>query len=404
MAADRSGRSRRAEIDPGTSERSRALLEAHEHAPCGYLSTLLDGTIVKINATLLGWLGRERDDVVGRRSFSDLLSVGGRIYHETHFAPLLRMQGEVCSVALDLVDAHGTRLPVLVNSVLKTAADGEPLLVRVTVVDATDRRAYERELLRARRAADEERERLQHLATTLQRTLLPPALPHVPGLQAAAYYHSAAVEEIGGDFYDLFPLDQDRWAFFLGDVCGKGPAAAVVTSFLRYTLRATAVYETEPVSVLAALDAGLHRQRGGSTGWCTIVFGLLTPIDDGFRVTLASGGHPPALLVRAGGQVDVLDTLGGQPVGLIAEPRFVAASTILGPGDALVLYTDGLVEARRPDGSMLDETLPDLAADLVGLDAQAVVDALADLLTSLGPGLTDDAAILALRVDERAAD
>ena len=377
--------------------------DLYEHAPCGYLSTLLDGTIVKINATLLGWLGRERDDVVGRRSFSDLLTVGGRIYHETHFAPLLRMQGEVRSVALDLVDAHGTRLPVLVNSVLKTAADGEPLLVRVTVVDATDRRAYERELLRARRAADEESERLQHLATTLQRTLLPPALPHVPGLQAAAYYHSAAVEEIGGDFYDLFPLDQDRWAFFLGDVCGKGPAAAVVTSFLRYTLRATAVYETEPVSALAALDAGLHRQRGGSTGWCTIVFGLLTPIDDGFRVTLASGGHPPALLVRASGQVDVLDTLGGQPVGLIAEPRFVAASTDLGPGDALVLYTDGLVEARRPDGSMLDETLPDLAADLVGLDAQAVVDALADLLTSLGPGLTDDAAILALRVDERPA-
>lgn len=377
--------------------------DLYEHAPCGYLSTLLDGTIVKINATLLGWLGRERDDVVGRRSFSDLLSVGGRIYHETHFAPLLRLQGEVRSVALDLVDAHGTRLPVLVNSVLKTAADGEPLLVRVTVVDATDRRAYERELLRARRAADEERERLQHLATTLQRTLLPPALPHVPGLQAAAYYHSAAVEEIGGDFYDLFPLDQDRWAFFLGDVCGKGPAAAVVTSFLRYTLRATAVYETEPVSALTALDAGLHRQRGGSTGWCTIVFGLLTPIDDGFRVTLASGGHPPALLVRASGQVDVLDTLGGQPVGLIAEPRFVAASTVLGPGDALVLYTDGLVEARRPDGSMLDETLPDLAADLVGLDAQAVVDALADLLTSLGPGLTDDAAVLALKVDERAA-
>jgi phosphoserine phosphatase RsbU/P len=377
--------------------------DLYEHAPCGYLSTLPAGTIVKINATLLGWLGVERDAVVGRRRFSDLLSVGGRIYHETHFAPLLRMQGQVRSVALDLVTATGARLPVLVNSVLKTDAHDEPLLVRTTVFDASDRRAYERELLRARRAADEERERLQHLATTLQRTLLPPALPPVPGLMTAAYYHSAAVEEIGGDFYDLFPLDHRRWGFFLGDVCGKGPTAAVVTSLLRYTLRATAVYESDPVSVLNALDDGLRRQRStGGKEWCTVVFGLLTPTVDGFRVSLASGGHPPALAVRRSGHVEALDTCGGQPVGLLAEPRFVAASTELGPGDGLVLHTDGLTEARRPDRTMIDETLPEVVAGLAGRDAQGLVDALAELLSSLGPGLTDDAAILALTVPEPA--
>ncbi|NMO90361.1 ATP-binding protein [Actinomycetospora sp. TBRC 11914] len=144
------------------SSRCRALAleetaeDLYEHAPCGYLSTLPDGEIVRINTTLLGWLGLDHDDVVGRRRFEDLLSVGGRIYHETHFWPLLRMQGEVRSVALDLVSASGTRLPVLVNAVLKTGADGEPLLVRMAVVDAHDRRAYERELLRARRAADEQ--------------------------------------------------------------------------------------------------------------------------------------------------------------------------------------------------------------------------------------------------------
>jgi sigma-B regulation protein RsbU (phosphoserine phosphatase) len=363
-----------------------------------------DGQIVKINATLLGWLGRDRDEVVRQVRFSDLLSVGGRIYHETHFAPLLRMQGEVRSVALDMVAADGRRIPVLVSSVMKTDRDGEPLFVRTTVFEAADRRAYERELLRARQAADRERERLQHLATTLQRTLLPPALPQVPGLEAAAYYHSAAVEEIGGDFYDLFPLEQDRWGFFLGDVCGKGSTAAVVTSLLRYTLRATAVYESDPISVLTALDAGLRGQRGeGETGWCTVLFGLLTPLDGGFLVTLASGGHPPALVVRASGEVEALDTVGGQPVGLLAEPRFVEASTVLGPGDGLVLYTDGLTEARRADGSMIDEALPDLVAELVRLDARGMVGALAELLTSLGPGLADDAAILALTVPEGAS-
>ena len=393
--------------DDGRSPDLAALLvetveDLYEHAPCGYLSTLPDGRIVKINATLLGWLGLRREDVVGQRRFSDLLTAGGRIYHETHFAPLLSMQGEVRSVALDLVAEGGARLPVLVSAVAKTGPDSEPLLIRMTVFDAGDRRAYERELLRARRAADEERERLQHLATTLQLTLLPPVLPHVPGLETAAYYHSAAAEEVGGDFYDLFPLDQDRWGFFLGDVCGKGPTAAAVTSLLRYTLRATAVYESDPVSVLTALDDGLRRQRGpGERGWCTVVFGLLTPLDAGFRVTLASGGHPPALVLRVGGEVEALDTAGGQPVGLLAEARFVAAGTVLAPGDALVLHTDGLTEARRPDGSMIDEALPGLVADLVGRDAHGLVDALAELLTSLGTGLADDAAILAFSVPAR---
>ncbi|MDT7668009.1 MAG: phosphoserine phosphatase RsbU/P, partial [Pseudonocardiales bacterium] len=94
-----------------------ALLEdsaedLYEHAPCGYLSTLLDGRIAKINATLLGWLGYSRETLVGHRRFSDLLTVGGRLYHETHFAPLLRMQGEVSGVALELRTADGGRLPV----------------------------------------------------------------------------------------------------------------------------------------------------------------------------------------------------------------------------------------------------------------------------------------------------
>ena len=144
------------------SSRARALAleetaeDLYEHAPCGYLSTLPDGEIIKINTTLLGWLGLNRGDVVGKWRFEDLLSVGGRIYHETHFSPLLRMQGEVRSIALDLVTTAGTRLPVLVNAVLKTGAEDEPLLVRMVVVEVRDRRSYERELLRARRAADEQ--------------------------------------------------------------------------------------------------------------------------------------------------------------------------------------------------------------------------------------------------------
>ncbi|MFG2662565.1 PAS domain S-box protein, partial [Streptomyces sp. NPDC048425] len=224
-----------------------ALLEdsaedLYEHAPCGYLSTLLDGQIAKVNTTLLNWLGYERGDLVGRRTFSDLLTVGGRLYHETHFAPLLHMQGEISGIALELKAADGSRLPVLVTSKVKTGSNGQPLLIRTTVFDARDRRAYEEELLRARQESERERERLRRLATTLQRTLLPPVLADVPGLDVAAHYHIASVDEVGGDFYDLFSLGSGTWGLFLGDVCGKGAAAAALTSLARYTLRAAAVY------------------------------------------------------------------------------------------------------------------------------------------------------------------
>lgn len=199
--------------------------DLYENAPCGYLSTLLDGRIAKVNATLLRWLGHQRDDLVGRRRFADLLTVGGRLYHETHFAPLLHMHGAVGGIALELVTSDGARLPVLVSSAVKTSPDGQPLLIRTTVFDARDRRAYEQELLRARQVADRERDRAQALAATLQRTLLPPALPAVPGLQVAAYYHPASPDEVGGDFYDLFPMTENRWGMFLGGWCFSRVAA-----------------------------------------------------------------------------------------------------------------------------------------------------------------------------------
>jgi sigma-B regulation protein RsbU (phosphoserine phosphatase) len=377
------------------AELTETAEDLYDNAPCGYLSTTPDGHVVRINATLLTWLGYEHDEVVGRLRFADLLTVGGKMYLETHFAPLLLLQGSVHSVALEIRTADRRRLPVLVDAVVKKAPDDAPSLVRIMVVDAADRRAYEDELLRARRQADLETARLQQLATTLQRTLLPPVLPAVPGLDIAAYYHSASVEEIGGDFYDLFPLAHDRWGFFRGDVCGKGPAAAVLTSLIRYTLRAAAVYDGDPVSVLTTLNTSLRQERGAtSTGWCTLVYGVLVPAGSGFALTLASGGHPPALSIRRTGGVEPVDTAGGQPVGLLDRPRFRAATTMLRPGDGLLLHTDGLTEARRPDGSMIDEGVPEMVAELPRGPARGVVDGLAAILTSLGSGLRDDAAIM----------
>lgn len=385
-----------------------ALLEdsaedLYENAPCGYLSTLMDGQIVKVNGTLLKWLGHRREELVGRRHFSDLLTIGGRLYHETHFSPLLRMQGEVSGVALELRTADGSRLPVLVTSTVKQDSGGDPLLIRTTLLDARDRRTYERELLRARQEAEHERARLQRLATTLQRTLLPPALVPVPGLDVAAHFHFASSDEVGGDFYDLFPLAAGRWGFFMGDVRGKGADAAVVTSLARYTLRAAAVSDPEPAAVLANLNTALNREfHDDEPRFCTVVFGLLTPEEDdvGFHVVLAGGGHPPAVLLRADGSAVYLPTPGGQLVGVVVDAQFTTTMVNLRPGDTLLLYTDGLTEARTPyKGERYgDEALLVFARSLAPTSAPGAVDALSALLNTFGEGLDDDTALLAMGV------
>jgi sigma-B regulation protein RsbU (phosphoserine phosphatase) len=385
-----------------------ALLEdsaddLYENAPCGYLSTTPDGQIAKVNGTLLRWLGYERDHLVGRQRFSDLLNVGGKLYHETHFAPLLRMQGEVRGVAMEMVTADGGRLPVLVNSTVKTSDDGEPLLIRTTVFDASDRRSYERELLRARQEAERERDEIRRLATTLQRTLLPPVLPTVPGVETATHYHHASPFEVGGDFYDLFPLADGRWGLFLGDVCGKGANAAAVTSLTRYTLRSAAVYDPDPVAVLTNLNTVLNQEVDtGYPRFCTVTFGVLTVEEDRCTLTLAAGGHPPGLLLRADGTVEYVEMPGGQLIGILPDARVVTTTVHLTAGDTFVLYTDGLIEARTGgDTRYSEEELLDFASTLPPISATGAVDALVGLLARFGKGVEDDTAVLAIGVPAR---
>lgn len=403
----------RAEEAAATDARFSALLEdsaeeLYEQAPCGYLSTLMDGTIAKINSTLLTWIGRTREEVVGRLRFADLLTVGGKLYHETHFAPLLSMKGQVSGIALEMRTPTGTRLPVLVSSVVKHSGDGEPLLIRTTVFDARDRRAYEAELLRGRRAAEDarrqaeaDRERLQEALAVLQQSLLPATLPVVPGVETAAHYHTASADRLGGDFYDLFPLDDTRWAFFLGDVCGKGPQAASLTSLTRYTLRAAALHDPDPVVALTTLNTVLHQRYGGSDPrYCTAICGILTSAGDTVTVRIASGGHPPALVLRADGRADYLATPGGLLVGILPEAHFVPAETTLGAGDTLLLYTDGLTEARTGTDRSLygDDALRAFASGLPSTSPRKVIAALIELLAGFGDGLDDDTALLALGV------
>lgn len=152
--------------ESGTRQFDHDLEDLFENAPCGYVITDATGRITRANRTLSAWLERDPSDLTGRR-FSDLLNVAGKIYYETHFAPLVRMQGFFNEVALDLARRDREPLPVLVNAAERISADGSRRIV-ITLFNAKDRRRYERELLAARRLADAASSELQQLNSTLE--------------------------------------------------------------------------------------------------------------------------------------------------------------------------------------------------------------------------------------------
>ncbi len=236
-----------------------------------------------------------------------------------------------------------------------------------------------------------------HIAHTLQAKLLPERLPAIPGALLAARYRAAGeLNEVGGDFYDVFPRSADEWAIVVGDVSGKGPEAAAVTALARYTLRAGAFEDDEPAKALRRLN-GAMRTPGEPGQFATAVLAYVSGTDEGrIGIRLVLAGHPPAMIVRRDGAVEHAGTFGTM-LALLAEPSFTATEHRLGPGDVLLLYTDGVTEAgdrTRPFG---DAGLAELLATLAGEPPDVVVDAVEQAVVDAQEGEPrDDIALLAL--------
>jgi PAS domain S-box-containing protein len=374
--------------------------DLYEHAPCGYLSCYPDGQIARVNQTFLSWTGYTRAELVGGRRFVDLLTAGGRIYHETHYAPLLRMQGSVRAIAVDLMRADGTRMPVLINSDLRMDEAGRPLAVRTTVFDATERKQYETELLAARRRAESAYDEQRTVATTLQRSMMAQTLPDDPRLRISACYRPAIDGlDVGGDWYDAFVLDDDRVALVVGDVVGRGLHAAAAMGQLRSAVRALAMADSGPAELLERLDRFVEGVEAANTA--TVAYAEVD-LRKG-NVVFACAGHPPPVLVDGSGRSALLWDGRSAPLGAQfgVGPR-PAASITLTPGARLVLYTDGLVERRDQP---LDLSIDVLAQELEGWAERpfpGLADGVADAL--LGTGRTsDDVCVLAVAFGEHPA-
>jgi sigma-B regulation protein RsbU (phosphoserine phosphatase) len=236
---------------------------------------------------------------------------------------------------------------------------------------------------------------VEHLARALQQSLLPPTLPEIPFLQMAAKYQPASTYEVGGDFYDVFPLDDRSWGVVIGDVCGKGAEAAGRTSCARYSMRAAAIHQPSPSDVLRMVNAALLADVDPSAGieapFVTALFARVEPAADGVTVRLASGGHPLALLVRADGRVLVAGEA-GTLLGVVPKIDAVDTEVQLRAGDALVLVTDGVLDSGRPR-RLEQEGLVALLGSCGGAPPAEIVDA---VHRAVANAQRDDIAILVL--------
>lgn len=224
-------------------------------------------------------------------------------------------------------------------------------------------------------------------AGTLARALVPSSLPTIPGIEIAAWYRPAT-SGVGGDFYDVVELGEGRWLLVIGDVCGKGPEAASLTAMTRYTLRALAPIHDGPSALLSATNALLTPQFPEDR-FCTLACVCLTPTVSGAEVVVAVAGHPRPICVTHDGRVQACGRPGAV-LGAFDDLEVEDEKVDLGPGDSIVLFTDGCVG----EGVDASEVLgPDLGAASGG-GPRALADAVAAAALGADPAHPDDVAIL----------
>ena len=241
-------------------------------------------------------------------------------------------------------------------------------------------------------------------AKTLQASLLPPRLPEIEGLVIDTRYQPVGDGSlVGGDFYDVFSLGDGRWGLMIGDVCGQGVVAASLTALVRYTARAAARQWSSPADVLRFTNSTLAEHDLGER-FCTILFASIEPDEEGAALTVAIGGHHPPLLHRPGQEITTVG-VPGSALGLLPDALITDTSVRLSPGDTLVLFTDGVIEARTPEGEQVgEELLISIIEANAAAGAAAIGEAVERAVLDIGGGRAhDDMAVLTVGVGQRAA-
>ncbi|MCD2195360.1 SpoIIE family protein phosphatase [Actinomycetospora endophytica] len=259
------------------------------------------------------------------------------------------------------------------------------------------------EAQRLARLAERHAAEAEELAATLRESLLPARLPEFPRLEVAARHRPGTGASVLGDFYDLFPTP-GGWGAVIGDVCGKGPQAARTTALARSTVRALGHTDDDPEAVLAALNGVLHVWFDKRASFVTTVYLGITPRpDDGLEVRVASAGHPPAVVQRRDGSIETMPA-GGRALGVRAEARVAVEPLTLDVGDRVLVFTDGVTEARPVGGREFEmEGLLALLGEVdPAADAHTTADAVLTAVDEHAAGAAlDDTALLVIRAVSR---
>ena len=366
---------RRADPPPLSSQYLGTLLD---NAPIGVITLDEHGAVSGWNRRAGELLEEAEVEALGR-PFTDLFPSAERARVQDALARLgsgdLRSPGEVVATRSGFMELTGARFT------LRDGAEG----AIVVLSDVTERE----------RASAE----LAHVAHVLQESLLPPHLPDIPGLDIAARFLPAGTGvEVGGDFYDVFETHGEQaWGAVIGDVCGKGADAAALTALTRYTARAAGMYEDRPSGVLSVLNEALLRQRT-DLRFTTVAYCCLELSTSPIQITVACGGHPRPLVLRAAGGVEPVGG-DGPLIGVIPDAEFTDAATTLSRGDAIVLYTDGVTDAHAPARALHETDLCAGIGGCAGLGAHRIADRLVEIAVGgRDAPPRDDIAVLVVKV------
>ena len=387
-------------------------LRVSEEAAASIVNAALDciitmdhrGRVVDFNPAAEATFGHDRDAAIGELLADLIIPPAMREAHQealTRYVADRRPTILGRRLELEGMRADGSTFPCELT--VTRVGLSEPPVFAGFVRDITSRRAADAELERllaserdARARAEAAEQAALEVAEALQHSLLPPRLPEIPGLQLGAAYRGGTVGwQVGGDFYDVFAVGPGRWAIAIGDVCGKGPRAASLTAAVRYALRYAAVREGSPAAVLQTVNDELLRDSEGE--FCTAIFAVVDLDGAAPAVCMSVAGHPLPVLAHPDGSTGTV----GRPgplVGAFPQSRFEETAFDLGPGDLLVLYTDGVTEAPIADGRFGEPRLAELVAGSVLLHPQQVAERIDRTVSEeRRPVGADDVAVLALR-------
>lgn len=378
--------------------RSQGALAASEARKAAILDAALDciitmdadGRILEFNPAAEATFGYTREQALGQQLADVVIPADLREQHHAGVSRYLTTgDGPILNQRIEIegVRRNGASFPVELTVTAVEVPTGQLFTGYLRDISAR---------VAAEQALRETTERTEHIARTLQQSLLPPVLPEIPGMELASEYCAAGEGyEVGGDFYDVFETARGDWAIVLGDVMGKGPEAAAVTALARYTIRAAAIRARKPAAVLTVLNEAVNRQY--PERFCTVAYLRLKATRQGLRLTVASGGHPPPLLRSCAGDVRPLETEGAL-LGPFPKWTGQEAHATLEPGDLFYLYSDGVTEARRGRDQYGRHRLSEMLRSTTGQDAESTVHAVNQAISEFADGQADDIAMIAGRV------